>query len=141
MTCFRLLLAGVLLSLGHAACSAAPEKDPLDGPEPVVEDGAGVLLLKQQKYNAALLEFQFRVAMWQKGKCSTDDLIRSAGRLHDSDLSGPITRVKIYLAVAERIERIVDAKVKAGVENRATRELARYHRLELQIEQMAMLEK
>ncbi|MBP88838.1 MAG: hypothetical protein CMJ64_19350 [Planctomycetaceae bacterium] len=48
--------------------------------KPVAVDGAGMLRLKQAKYNAALLEFQARSALWRGGKCTLTELLATARR-------------------------------------------------------------
>lgn len=135
-----LLLVVVLLSLSHVAQAEESSRAEVLARKPVALDGAGVLRLKQAKYNAALREFQSRSALWRGGKCTLTEMLSTARRLSESDLAQPITRLLTHLSVAKEIEREIDEKFKAGLLTRADREQVRYYRIELEIQQLELLE-
>ena len=129
----RLTVALVFLSVPHRSHGAEPDAEALLHAKPVVEEGAGIARLQQEKYNAALRELQARAALRRGGKGSLVDLISAANRLLESELDTSKKRLLVHFRFAQGLEREVFEKVQGGIDNTAALELARYHRLDLEI--------
>lgn len=128
-----ILVAMVFSSNIHRSHGAEPDTESLLRSKPVVEEGAGIVRLKQERYNAALRELESRAALWRGGKSTLADYMGAADRLLQSEPDTSKKRLLVHFRFAQQLEAEMVEKLMAGVANAADFELTRYRRIDIEI--------